>query len=846
MSKDKEKIVTTDQKYRDLLRDYVDISSRRSGAAAALALRSESVSYRDIMAYQATGGKLTYGELRSNIEAKIDLKPNVEDAHILAELGRVALLQNMLPEDSIAGETLLTTAIELLPSGYKSRVFRRLLVQHDLLTGNYRRAEHLLEIYPDVDRDSYHHLKTDLMNPFLNTNNGNSEEWLAAFNAPFHKHDLFPVRLSYEDSLPFDRLTTDITNLDGAPYYQDGNENRAAMADVDSDELVSVVMTSYRPIREHILNSVKSLLNQTWSKIEIIVVDDSSGVEYERIFDEVAELDKRIRIARTQQNSGTYQARNLGFNLANGVYITGQDDDDWSHPQRISTQVSYLRKYKDVAACRVHSIASTEYLSMARLGKRTPEETNASTMMMSRKTWEKVGGFLPIRKAADTELYLRIERVTRKKTADIDVPLTIIRKLEGSLSHDEFRTGWSHPARRHFKSSYNYWHRTTSSEQLQAKEALFNVSVPRKFQQSEVADRQFDVIFAGDWHPFGGPQRSMLEEIKALLSAGKRIGILHFDPARFMRVRERELCDQILELINLGKVTNVLYDDPVSTRLLILRYPPIMQFAPAKRSNIISQRTIILANQAPEESDGRDIRYIPSMVQDNTEFAFQSPVTWAPQSFMVRNELEPRLDTSLIEDFDLPGILDLDEWFVRRRRPRSTLPVVGRHSRDNSMKWPEKQSHLRAAYPTDGTFDVRILGGTKAPLRVLRKTHVPGSWTAYETNQLSPEKFLATIDFYVFFQHSKTVEAFGRAILEALASGLVVILPDKFEPVFGKAAIYATPEEVISVVRNLHQDWPRYQAQVATSMNHLQENFSYASYTRRIEGLLKENYETLV
>jgi glycosyltransferase involved in cell wall biosynthesis len=59
------------------------------------------------------------------------------------------------------------------------------------------------------------------------------------------------------------------------------------------------------------------------------------------------------------------------------------------------------------------------------------------------------------------------------------------------------------------------------------------------------------------------------------------------------------------------------------------------------------------------------------------------------------------------------------------------------------------------------------------------------------------------------------VEAFGRNILEAMASGLPAILPPHFRPLFGDAAVYAEPVEVPSVLRRLYADRVAYEEIVA-------------------------------
>ena len=106
------------------------------------------------------------------------------------------------------------------------------------------------------------------------------------------------------------------------------------------------------------------------------------------------------------------------------------------------------------------------------------------------------------------------------------------------------------------------------------------------------------------------------------------------------------------------------------------------------------------------------------------------------------------------------------------------------------------------AYPDDPGYLVRILGG--APfLRDLLGSYPP-NWRVWPFNAIPPDRFLSTVDFFVYFHHRQWVEAFGRSIVEAMASGAVAILPRHFAALFGEGAIYAEPHEVRDRVRELH------------------------------------------
>ena len=69
------------------------------------------------------------------------------------------------------------------------------------------------------------------------------------------------------------------------------------------------------------------------------------------------------------------------------------------------------------------------------------------------------------------------------------------------------------------------------------------------------------------------------------------------------------------------------------------------------------------------------------------------------------------------------------------------------------------------------------MGGAKSAQALLAKPELPANWLVYDYDEVSVRSFLFQIDFYVYFPHPRMIEAFGRAILEALASGCVVILP---------------------------------------------------------------------
>lgn len=805
--------------------DYLArIAVRRPGTLVATALRTRSRSARHLLA-RAASRELDLPHLLEAARSGARFDRGV-DLPRLCELARVIGLQFGTDEDRRDAVALYEAALR---TGGPKRVPERdraLHAQLALALGEDGRAAELLGRYrrmPALERGG---LEADLAHP---DRGGDPDAWIAAL-ARLTGHRL---RLAPETDLPwFDRLTADA----GAPIA-DGPK-------------ISVVMTAYRPDRA-LRTAVASLLAGTWQNLEVLVVDDASGEEFEPVLAEVEALDERVRLIRRPVNGGTFAARNTAFDEATGAFLTGLDSDDWAAPERLANSVAPLLAEPELQLAYSQAFLFTEDLEVSRPG-RVITTTSTASMTFRRGVLDRIGYYDEVRKGADTEFLARVaaafgpDAVRRLESTD-----TLMRQAPGSLSRDEFGPGWKHPSRRAYQSAYPLWHR-----RIQAGEADPHLprGGPRPFwapyhasvAARDRAKRHFDVVFALDWRPFGGPQKSTIEEIAALRAEGLNLAIMHLESWRHMTTEDRPMNPHIQSLVNDGTVDQVLPTDDVECDLLILRYPPILQFRSGERSGVRPRRMIVLANQAPSERDGSDLRYLPDAAHANATEMFGVEPLWVPQGPQVREALTPtgresslhRLNDGTLAAFDMPGILDPAALAPARTGFRSTLPVVGRHSRDDATKWPTAEDLFRV-YPDDGRWDVRVMGGVKSVQKVTGRP-APPEWTCYRFNETDVDAFLYQLDFWVYFPHPTQYEAFGRAVLEALASGCVVVLPPRFEPTFGDAALYCEPADVAGLIDAHYADPERFASRSALAQQRVRENFSHDTYRKLVTDILSE------
>ena len=111
------------------------------------------------------------------------------------------------------------------------------------------------------------------------------------------------------------------------------------------NEKVSVIMSVYNA-EQTLVNSIESIINQTYKNLEILICDDFSTDDSLKILETYKSQDKRIQIIKNNENIGLTKSLNKLIKKATGKYIARHDADDISMLYRIEKQLSALKNPK--------------------------------------------------------------------------------------------------------------------------------------------------------------------------------------------------------------------------------------------------------------------------------------------------------------------------------------------------------------------------------------------------------------------------------------------------------------------------------------------------------------------
>lgn len=193
--------------------------------------------------------------------------------------------------------------------------------------------------------------------------------------------------------------------------------------DTQTLPLVTVIIASYNH-QQYIEQTIKSVLNQTYPNIELLVIDDGSSdqsVELLQKLQQHYKFDLKI-----QNNQGLSKTLNEAIARAKGTFIVPFGSDDIMLPERITTQVNYIKDKPEVGICASNmDIINSEgnlYPEKEQKHRHTPFRrldfddcflerkpgAMAATLMFRKEALEKVGGFDPNIRLEDVYIMLAI------------------------------------------------------------------------------------------------------------------------------------------------------------------------------------------------------------------------------------------------------------------------------------------------------------------------------------------------------------------------------------------------------------------------------------------------------
>lgn len=118
----------------------------------------------------------------------------------------------------------------------------------------------------------------------------------------------------------------------------------------ENESFISVVMPTCNTPKAILAEAIESILTQTYTKFEYIIVDDhTTDKESKAYLDQLS--DERIRIIRNETNLGITKSLNVGMRAAKGKYIARMDSDDISLPTRFEKQLAFMEAHPEVIVC---------------------------------------------------------------------------------------------------------------------------------------------------------------------------------------------------------------------------------------------------------------------------------------------------------------------------------------------------------------------------------------------------------------------------------------------------------------------------------------------------------------
>lgn len=797
------------------------------GVYEAFALRTRSQMIRSVLARSVTGLQFNYPDLLRVVTASASITAENSPAVFtswnkssLTALARVVANQRLRPDDNSAAIKLYSFCERVFGASSLGRTDRQLYIECLLADGDWEQVRTKLQQY-DLARKNPVHASLILAN-IANTD-GNGGLWERHVNSVLNVDKLSPLSVAPGAAAVIDRII--------CRPYMDGVPRSSARP------LVSVIVPT-RNGANFIETAIRSLVCQTWTDVEILVADDGSDEHQLVALREICARYRGLTLIELPQNRGAYEARNAALEHARGDFVTVHDDDDWSHPEKIERQVAALLSDPTLPASMSQHCRVTESMQFLRTNINLNfVQPNYSSVMVRRSVLDEIGGWDTVNRGADAEF---LERINSRYPRGVDIvgesPLSFTRTRVGSLTHGEIDRGYIEPARLLYQQAYRHAHavqRTMADDGRQFAAPMDMLPGHRGKPKGH-----FDVVYAADFRSSEptGSTIMILGEIKAAVEAGLRVAVLQLESA--LKVAEKKYPPVVLDFFLERDIAILRLRDEYHASLLVLRSPTILQYLDTPVSGAQIDRCVLIVDVAPVKARGSGAVYDLRDCLTNARHCFSVEVLVTPESGLIR-QLMTSFDTSLeLTDFDWMGVVDSFEPFKSQRAGKK--PTVGRHTWGARAEWPDSAGPFIAAYDHPEVFDTHVYGSMDEIFESL-PAEVMSRICVSTPDEMGLAEYFGSIDFWVYSGSDCAMESLSVPAAQAVAAGLVVVLPPYMASTFRESAVYADPTEVVSVVTEHWHDAGKYERQCAAARTFARNNYSRSSYTRRLEDLMMCN-----
>ncbi|MEK4306356.1 glycosyltransferase family A protein [Oceanobacillus sp. M60] len=448
------------------------------------------------------------------------------------------------------------------------------------------------------------------------------EDRLYWINEVLHAYQLEPLYINNE--------------ISGAYLYDQLDTHPIQIKEEQNEQpKITVIIPAYNS-ESGISVALRSLTKQTWTNLEIIVVDDCSPDHTAAVVKEWMQQDGRIKLLQTETNSGPYVARNIALQQATGEFVTINDADDWSHPQKIEIQARHLLENPSVIANTSEHARLTEDLYLYRRGM--PGKyifSNMSSIMFQRiPVLEKVGYWDAVRFAADSEFKKRLaltfgtEQVKDLPTGPLSFPMQSSGSLTGnsSFGYNGFLMG----ARKEYAEAHNRMHQQAKGVYFPYQQQKRPFAVPKPMLEKG-ARHQVDVAYIADFRQYDA---EIGKEIKWLKENGFTVGLIQrgiydLKQSKFIHHKVRDFVDG-------EQVCMLVYGEKAEAQLTIIKNPLIFQEKQRYVPELKTTAAKVIINKIPKKNNPE---YNMRQCAMRLHRYLGQAAAWYPASIEIREQL---------------------------------------------------------------------------------------------------------------------------------------------------------------------------------------------------------------